>query len=123
MGLSVGIYFLSKDSDVELDINGKHSLKNLTILLKELNLEYTCMYARYYSMMLKLNELKKLNPNTKNRIEMELLADMRTKNHQILEQTESSRDNYKKGLTVEALRKWTEHFKDDPEVKRLAQNQ
>ena len=39
-----------------------------------------------------------------------------------MEQTESKRDFYKKGLTVEDFRKWVEHFKDDPEVKRLAQN-
>lgn len=119
--MGIGFYFLSKeDNEVALDFNGKHSVKNLITLLKELNLEYICMYTRYYSMMLKMKEQGKLNPNTSHRIEMELSADMAKKNHQILLQTEGDRDEFKKGLTVDGLRKWTEHFKDHEEIKKLA---
>ena len=89
-------------------------------MLKEISLEYTCMYTRYYSMMLKMKEQNKLNPNTMQRVKNELLSDKSRKNHQVLLQTEGERDDFKKGLTVEAFYKWTEHFKDNEEIKKLA---
>jgi hypothetical protein len=44
------------------------------------------------------------------------------KNKALLAVRESARDDFKEGLDVESLNKWTQHFKDDPEIKRLAGN-
>ena len=122
IGLGVGIYFLSKDYDVSLDLNDKHKLENLHLLLNELHLEYTCIYTRYYNLLLKLKDQNRVNPKVKNQIEQDLLKDLAQKNGQICESIETDRDKFKEGLTVKGLEQWTAHFKNDPEVRRLAQN-
>ena len=103
ISLGVGIYFLSKDEAVKIDTENKHRIENLHILLNELHLEYTCIYTRYYNLILKLKDQGKLNPKVKNQIEQDLLKDIAQKNHQILETVESDRDRFKEGLTVKGL--------------------
>lgn len=90
--------------------------------MNELHLEYTCIYTRYYNLMLKLKDQNRLNPKVKSQIEQDLQKDLVQKNAQICESVETERDKFKEGLTVKGLEQWTAHFKNDEEVKRLAKN-
>ena len=122
IGLGVGVYLLSKDQEVKLDVTGKHRIENLHILLNELHLEYTCIYSRYYNLLIKMKDQGRLMPQVKNQIEGDLLKDLAQKNQQVVELIETERDRFKEGLTVKGLEQWTAHFSKDAEVKRLAQN-
>lgn len=54
IGLAMGVYFLSKDTEIAIDVKNKHTRENLIIILNEMHLEYTCIYTRYYNMILKM---------------------------------------------------------------------
>ena len=57
LGLAAGVYFLSKDDAlIAIDIKNKHTKENLLIILNELHLEYTCIYTRYYNLILKTKD-------------------------------------------------------------------
>ena len=72
--------------------------------------------------MLKLKDQNRLNPKVKSQVEQDLQKDLVQKNSQICESIETERDKFKEGLTVKGLEKWTAHFKNDEEVRRLAKN-
>ena len=55
IGLAAAVWFLSKDSDGDLD-KKKFSRDRLEQLMKELQLEITCIYARNYNVMLKIRD-------------------------------------------------------------------
>ena len=80
LGLAAGVYFLSKDTEGALDLSSKHTRENLLIILNELHLEYTCIYTRYYNLILKMQDQKKWNDNLKSKIESDLLGDLKEKN-------------------------------------------
>lgn len=120
IGLGVGIYFLSKDEVIALDLKGKHKVENLRIILNDLHLEYTCIYTRYYNLILKLKEQGKFDPRMSSQIEADLKADLAEKNKQVIASREAQRDDFKEGLDPTSLELWVSKFKDDPEVKKLA---
>jgi hypothetical protein len=122
IGLGIGIYFLSKETST-FDPKGEHNLENLKIILNELHLEYTCIYARYYNMMLKMKEkeeMEKLPPQVVSGIEADLRRELEEKNKAVLSFVEVGRSDFKKSLDLVSLNHWTAYFKDDPEVKKLA---
>ena len=120
--IGISIWYLSKDEVIVLDFKGKHNLENLKILLNELHLEYTCIYSRYYNAMLKLKDKNEFNDRVKNAIENDLRGDLAEKNKSVLAYRETARDDFREGLDPASLEKWVDHFKDDPEVKKLAGN-
>ena len=79
IGLAVGVYFLSKDTEEALDLKNKHTRENLLIILNEMHLEYTCIYTRYYNLILKMQDQKKWNDSLKSKIESDLKNDLKEK--------------------------------------------
>jgi hypothetical protein len=79
IGLAVGVYFLSKDTERALDLKNKHTRENLLIILNEMHLEYTCIYTRYYNLILKMQDQKKWNDSLKSKIESDLKNDLKEK--------------------------------------------
>ena len=51
------VYFLSKDDSMQnFDPKNKHTLAKLKRILAQCKLEYTCIYARNYNIMLRQKE-------------------------------------------------------------------
>ena len=88
----------------------------------ELHLEYTCIYTRYYNLLLKLKEQNTANPQIMAQLERDVKADLAEKNKQVLACFETDRDKFKEGVNPQALENWIVHFRDDPEVQRLGNN-
>lgn len=53
--LGAAIWYMSKDSNVELDYN-VYTKEKLEALMKEVELEFTCIYTRNYNILLKIKE-------------------------------------------------------------------
>ena len=57
VALGVAVYFLSRDdSESKLDPKNVHTLAKLKKILDQTKLEYTCIYARNYNIMLRSKE-------------------------------------------------------------------
>ena len=64
IALSVSLYYLSREKgfDTKIDIKNKHTKKRLQELMGEFQLEYTCIYARNYNIMLRSKEAGDFTP-------------------------------------------------------------
>ena len=63
VAVGVAIYMIAKDDDESFDLDdAKYSKENLLKLLRESELEYTCIYTRYYNIIMKMKERKEFNP-------------------------------------------------------------
>jgi len=68
--LAGGIYYLSRDDSPAF--NAKVNTKEELIeILREMNLEFTCLYARSYNILLKLRENGQLD-NKKNELRAQI---------------------------------------------------
>ena len=56
LALAYVVYKLSIDDTAPLDPKGKHSREKLMQILAEAKLEYTCIYARNYNIMMRQKE-------------------------------------------------------------------
>jgi len=56
IALAGGIWYLSKDDDSVAFDPSKHTKEDLVKLLNEMNLEFACIYARSYNILLKAKE-------------------------------------------------------------------
>lgn len=108
-----GIYFLSKDSSAKLDPKNKHTLEMLHKLLKELTLEYTCLYTRNYNLLLKMKENNTCPPDGLQQTEAAVQIEISEKTAQVLEAW-NQRHSAKVGeLTETLLADWIRHFAKD----------
>jgi hypothetical protein len=120
--VGTGIYLLSKDATAKLDPSKTHTLEMLHKLLKELTLEYTCLYTRNYNMMLKMKENNMLPSDGLQQIEAQVAGEIADKTAQVLEAW-NQRYSAKVGeLTESLLTDWIRHFAKDELVQQMNQN-
>lgn len=63
LALTYVVYRLSQDDTPPLDPKGKHTLEKLKQLLAETKLEYTCIYARNYNIMMRTKDAGEFDEN------------------------------------------------------------
>ena len=101
--------------------------------MKEMQLEFTCIYSRNYNLMLKVKEAGEDDGTLLDRIRMQVNREMQDKTVQVVEDYDinchpSSYDEAtaggrkKEGITMQQFEKWMEHFEDEPFMVRDREN-
>ena len=111
--LAGGIWFLSKDDSIGFDPK-VHTREELLEVLRECNLEFTCLYARAYNILFKMKENNVLSPQNMHDLRSQISQQVVRKTTQVLKSYEG------KDYNETMLADWMQHFKDDKEVQELA---
>ena len=86
IALSVSLYYLSREKgfDTKIDIKKKHTKKRLQELMGEFQLEYTCIYARNYNIMLRSKEAGDFTPTDLEALRKQVKNEIDDKTEQVL---------------------------------------
>ena len=123
IALGALVWYLSKDDFEPLDYT-KYDKVKLEALMKELELEITCIYARNYTILLRVKENGEDTPDMMNELRTLVEHEIRDKKEQVVEDycfrthpksyDPDTADYPKEGITVQQFDAWVEHFDNEP---------
>jgi hypothetical protein len=120
LALAYVVYRLSQDDSAPLDPKGKHSLEKLKQLLAETKLEYTCIYARNYNIMMRTKDAGEFNENLLSQLEALVGQEIEQKTEEICKYNQANGLKLD-DLTKERFGEWVTYFASDPVVKEQAE--
>ena len=102
IALGAFVWYLSKDDASELDFS-KYTKDKLENLMKEVQLEFTCIYTRNYNILLKIKESDEYEEGILDQVRVLINREMKDKTEQVCE-------DYELPLTSAQLEAWIEKF-------------
>jgi len=129
VALGALVWYMSKDDLSELDYK-KYTKEILASIMKETQLEFTCIYTRNYNILLRIKESDEFEESVMDQIRTLINKEMRDKSEQICEdfcfkchpKSHGDDSNHvKEGIEYHQFETWIEHFSEEEfMVKQMA---
>ena len=122
LALGVLVWQLSRDDFSELDYT-KYTKEELQALMKEVELEFTCIYARNYNILLRIKESDEFEEGILDQIRVLINKELRDKTEQVCESfcfkfhpaehNDKDANHEKVPLTFRQFESWVDHYCDE----------